>query len=231
MRFLGALKTDIKFQFNQGFYLLYMLMTLVYMLIVIKVPVNMKMIVVPLIIYTDPSFVGFFFIGGIVMLEKQQGVLNYIVITPLRSKEYLLSKVISLAILGVTAAIIIVFFTYDGIVKWITLIVGMLLTSIFFTLYGFIVAASCKTINEYFIKMIPYMLLIIFPCFSVIGFKYEFIFSVVPSVAGLKLIIGAFNNIGNKESLLYISFLLVANILMFFKVNNVFNNRIAYGGE
>lgn len=231
MRFIGALRSDIKFQFKQGFYIVYILLTLIYMLIIMNLPKDINDVVVPLIVFTDPSVVGFFFIGGIIMLEKEQKVLQYLVVTPLRSKEYLLSKVISLTVLGEVAGIAITLVSYNGNVKWSILIIGILLSSIFFTLYGFIATVGCKTINEYFIKMVPYMMFVVLPCFSVLGFKYNFIFYIFPSVAGLKLVMGAFTNIANLEGFLYILFLLIADILLFFKVNNIFNNKIVYGGE
>lgn len=231
MRFIGALKSDIKFQYSQGFYLVYVLITLIYMLIIKQLPENISSIIVPLIVFTDPSIVGFFFIGGIIMLEKEQKILQYLVVTPLRSKEYLLSKVIGLAVLGEIAGIVITLITYKGNVNWFILINGILLSSIFFTLYGFIAAAGCKTMNEYFIKMIPYMLFVVLPCFSLIGFKYSFIFNIFPSVLGLKLVMGAFTSIGTLEVFLYIIFLTLIDILMFIRVDKIFNDKIMYGGE
>ncbi|MCX8055940.1 MAG: ABC transporter permease, partial [Ignavibacteria bacterium] len=77
MRIISALKADIKFQAKQGFYSVYILLTLVYMIILEQVPNKYQNIVVPLVVFSDPTIVGFFFIGGIVMLEKVQGVLDY----------------------------------------------------------------------------------------------------------------------------------------------------------
>ncbi len=72
MRITNAIKADVKFQVKQGFYAVYVIITLIYMLIIYQLPDHMGEIVVPLIIYFDPSIVGFFFIGGIVMLEKRK---------------------------------------------------------------------------------------------------------------------------------------------------------------
>src|SRR5690554_1144750 len=160
MRLFNAFRADIRFQFKQGFYLVYVVLTFIYMIILAKFPLDWKELAVPLVVFSDPSMVGFFFIGAIVMLEKVQGVLKYVTVTFLRSIEYLLAKVLSLTILAITAATMIVPVTYHEPLNWFILIVGIALTSSFFVLYGFIAAADCTTMNQYFIKMIPYMLLI-----------------------------------------------------------------------
>lgn len=231
MRILGALKADMKFQFKQGFYVVYVIITLVYMIAIRQLPPSIGRIAVPLVVFTDPSIVGFFFIGGIVMLEKVQGVLQYIVVTPLRTKEYLIAKVISLSVLAETAGLLITAVSYEGSINWILLVVGIMLSSVFFTLYGFIAAAGCNTMNEYFVRMVPYMLVMILPCFSLIGFQYSFIFGFFPSVAGLKLVFGAFHGISALEATVYILYLTIFDVLLLRYVEGVFNRRIVFGGE
>ncbi len=164
IRMLNAIKADVTFQLKQGFYLVYILLTIIYMLIVHQLPEHMRIVVVPIVIFFDPSIVGFFFIGGIVMLEKTQGILDFLIVTPLRSKEYLMAKAISMAMLAILASCAITLVAYQGEVRWSLLILGIGISALIFTLYGFFVAAKCKSLNAYFIKMIPYMLLIVLPC-------------------------------------------------------------------
>jgi len=229
MRLINVFRADIRFQFKQGFYLVYVMLTFIYMIILAKFPPEWKELAVPLVVFSDPSMVGFFFIGAIVMLEKVQGVLQYVIVTPLRSIEYLLAKVLSLTILAISAATMIVLVTYHEPLNWFILIAGITLTSSFFVLYGFIAAADCTTMNQYFIKMIPYMLLIVLPCFSLIGFSYSWIFNVFPSVAGLQLVFGAFNGLDIKGILALIIYLIVVNIALLFYVKNIFENMVTKG--
>ncbi|TCT15374.1 fluoroquinolone transport system permease protein [Natranaerovirga pectinivora] len=213
MRVANALKADIKFQVKQGFYGVYIVLTIVYMVILSAIPEEIRKILIPLIVFSDPSIVGFFFIGGIIMLEKGQGILQYLAVTPLRLKEYILGKVISLSILAVLAGFMITAVTYRGSVNWILLFLGVFLSSAFCTLLGFGVGLRSKTINEYFIKMIPGMLLIAVPCFSLlISHPYGIVFNIFPSVSGLKLVYGAYQGIAPLE--------LVGNsiVLMFFTI-------------
>jgi fluoroquinolone transport system permease protein len=231
LRILSAIKSDIMFQVKQGFYTVYIILTIMYMILMSLLPTKISNIAVPLIVFSDPSVLGFFFIGGIVMLEKVQGVLLYILVTPLRTKEYLISKVLSLSLLAVAAGVAITFVSHKQNVNWILLILGIFLTSVFFTLFGFLVAAGCRTISQYFIKAIPYSLLLIIPCFSAVGFKYSWAFNIIPSVAGLKLVLSVFNIIPMAETIFCIALLVLANFIMLHYVERIFNIRIVYGGE
>ncbi len=210
MRLLNALKTDIIFQYRQGFYWIYLLITLVYMTIMSKLPEgNIKAVGVMLAVFSDPSMLGFFFIGGIVMLEKVQGVIKYLGVTPVYSWEYLLAKALSLSLVSLAAGSLITKVTYKGEVRFGLLLLGILLSSVFFTLYGFLIAAWARTINQYFIKMVPFMVLIALPCFSFLLKEQSVLFDLFPSVAGLRLIQGAFFGIPSSRALLNVFILLV----------------------
>ncbi len=229
MRIVNALKADVRFQIKQGFYLVYVLLTFIYMVILGKLPQEWKSTVIPLVLFSDPSMVGFFFIGALVMLEKVQGVIQYVVVTPLRSMEYLLAKVVSLTILAIAATVMITLATYGYDLNWFLLILAVTLISSFFVFYGFIVAVRCTTLNQYFIRMIPYLMLIILPCFSLIGFPYSWMFNIFPSVAGLKLVFGAFNGIDILSASAYTVYLLAANLAIARYVEQVFDRMATEG--
>ncbi len=208
IRMLNAIKADVTFQLKQGFYLVYILLTIIYMLIVHQLPEHMRIVVVPIVIFFDPSIVGFFFIGGIVMLEKTQGILDFLIVTPLRSKEYLMAKAISMAMLAILASCAITLVAYQDEVRWSLLILGIGISALIFTLYGFFVAAKCKSLNAYFIKMIPYMLLIVLPCLLLlVQTPFDWVFSVFPSVAGIRIVYGAFTGMHWLEAGLHLIYL------------------------
>ncbi len=192
MRLLAALKSDVKFQYKQGFYFVYAALTAMYLLILHYIPQGiLKSYAVPVTIYSDPAVIGFFFIGSIVMLEKQQGIIDCLAVTPLDPKEYLLSKAISLGTVGLISSVIIAASAGIGI-RWFAVIISVLLNSFLYTLFGFITAGGAKSINSYFMRAIPVMLVMILPCFSLIGFPLSWLFRIFPSVAGIELLIGAF---------------------------------------
>lgn len=228
MRLMHAVWADMRFQFKQGFYLVYVLITIMYLILLSFLPQDALSIALPLIVYSDPSILGLFFIGGIIMLEKVQGVLSVLVVSPLRTIEYILSKVISLAFVSVLAAIAITGFSHYGNVSWLLVFLSTILTSGIFTLSGIMINAGCHTVNQYMIKTVPYMLLFVLPCLSLIGFPYSWVFTIIPSVAALRLMLGAYMEIPLYEAIGLIIYLTGMNYLFLRWTIRVFENKIIY---
>ncbi|TCK98679.1 fluoroquinolone transport system permease protein [Natranaerovirga hydrolytica] len=216
MRIINAIKSDMKFQIKQGFYAVYVILTIIYMVVINQLPESIGNIVVPVVVFSDPSIIGFFFIGGIIMLEKNQGILEYLSVTPLRMKEYLISKILSLSMLAIIAGSIITLVTFNGKVNWFVLIIGITFSASFFTLFGLYIALKCKSINEYFIKMIPGFLVIGLPCIYFLDIPYGWLLSIFPTVTGLRLIFGAFFGISAEVFLMNVTLLIVFTIIAFY---------------
>jgi fluoroquinolone transport system permease protein len=228
MRLLSATWSDMRFQIKHGFYLVYVVITIMYLIILSFLPENIFSVALPLVVFSDPSVLGLFFIGGIILLEKGQGVLMVLVVSPLRTQEYILAKVISMALISVLAAFAITFFSHYPTVNWWLLLISTILASAIFTLIGIIINAGCNTVNQYMLKTIPYMILFILPCFSLIGFPYSWLFTIVPSVAALKLMLGAYHGIVWYEATALTVYLLGFCYLLLRQTIRVFENKIVY---
>lgn len=228
MRLWHAIKADILFQFKQGFYFVYVFVAVMYLVMLSFLPEKIFLIATPLVVFSDPSLLGLFFIGGIILLEKGQGVLTVLVVSPLRTTEYILAKVISLGFISVLAAVAITLFSGYQQVNWFILAASALLTSAVFTFSGIMINAGCNTVNQYLLKTIPWMLLLTLPCFALVGFPGSWIFTAVPSVAALKLMLGAYWGIGWIEALLLIVYLSGVNFLLLKWTVRVFENKIIF---
>lgn len=73
MRFINALKNDVRFQIKYGFYFLYAFFSAVYIAVLVVTPPVYQKIVSSLIVLSDPAMLGVFFVGGIWLLEKGEG--------------------------------------------------------------------------------------------------------------------------------------------------------------
>ncbi len=226
MRFINSVRADMKFQMKQGFYFVYAVITVMYLIILSFLPPNVLKITLPLIVFSDPSVLGLFFIGAIIMLEKSQGVLMVLVVSPLRTIEYILSKTLSLAFISVLAALVITLFSKYHSVNWLLLVISIILTSSIFTLCGIMINAGCNSVNQYMLKTIPYMLLLVLPCLSLIQFPYSYLFTVIPSVAALRLMLGAYMGIGWLEAFALIIYLIIVNYFILKLTVRVFESKI-----
>ena len=228
MRLVHAILADMRFQMKQGFYFVYVIITIMYLLILSFLPKDALSIALPLVVFSDPSILGLFFIGGIIMLEKAQGILMIIVVSPLRTMEYILAKVLSLAFISVLAAFVITGFSNYKSVNWLLLLISTILTSSIFTLIGIMINSGCQTVNQYMLKTIPYMLLFVLPCFSLIEFPYSYLFTIVPSVAALRLMLGAYLGIEWIEAIGLSIYLILMNYMALRMTIRVFENKIVY---
>ena len=109
MRAAAALKYDILFQLRHGFHYAYLFISAVYILILRTLPAEAKSLLLPVIVLTDPTVLGLFFIGGIVLLEKGQRTLESLFVTPLRILEYIGAKTVSLTVMALAVSFIISF--------------------------------------------------------------------------------------------------------------------------
>jgi len=134
-RLKNAVSSDILFQWKHGFYIIYLVISLVYVVILNQLLKLWLSRAVPMVIFSDPTVLGIFFIGGILLLEKEQGILMALSITPLRMKEYVVSKLISLTAVAIFSTVLITLTVYGNQVNFLYMIMGVSLTSVFFTLW------------------------------------------------------------------------------------------------
>lgn len=228
MRLINAVKADLRFQWKHGFFLIYIILTLLYLLVVNFLPEEILPVIVPVLIFSDPAILGLFFVGGILMLEQVQGVLLTLSVSPLRVWEFILSKIVSLTIVSVLSGVVLAAFTVGNSVNYLFLVVSIVLSSGFFTLFGVIIGSGCTNVNQYFVRMIPYMILMVIPCVSMFFPNVSKWLIWIPGVAGLKLMMNAFGSIYNFETIGLTFYLLVLDYFMFRLSIKVFETKMIY---
>jgi fluoroquinolone transport system permease protein len=144
-------KYDILFQLKQGFYTVYAILSVIYLLILFYIPKDVRMEVTAFILLNDTAVLGNVFVGALVLLEKQQNILQSLFITPLKLSTYLWSKVISLTLIALIVSSLIGFVPGGMLKNWIAMLSAVTLSSVLFTFLGLGVSARVRTLNEYFI--------------------------------------------------------------------------------
>ena len=215
-RTFSSLKADIAFQTKQGFLAVYVVVAAIYIIILSQLPQSILQYAVPIVVFTDPSVLGLIFIGGILMLEKEQGVTQFLAVTPLKFSEYIISKVLSLAAISLVAGLIISISSYHGAANYLLVCTSIMLVSIFFSLLGYIISQKCTSVNSFIMKSVPFIALFIIPCFSIIGFKGSELFLAVPTVAAFRLMIGAYTGIKTLFALALVLYVALWDAFMIF---------------
>jgi fluoroquinolone transport system permease protein len=148
-RFTSAFRNDLRLQFRHGFYYVYLVLAILYVIILRLLPDSARDLLLPLVIFTDPAIAGFYFIGAIVLLERADGTQQALFITPLRVRDYLLSKVLSLTTLAVATSLAIALFAVGPTFNILALFIGATLTSVLFVLLGLAFVSRFKVLNIY----------------------------------------------------------------------------------
>ena len=147
------IKYDIDLQWRSGYWTVYAVVGLLYMLILFNIPINARDEVATYLIFSDTSVLGLIFVGAIVLLEKQQGVLQSMSVTPLKLNTYLFSKVLSLSLLSVFISSLLWIIPLWSFKGYILLLAGVLLSSIMVTLFGLGFAAGAESFNQFLARV------------------------------------------------------------------------------
>ena len=159
MRLGSLFISDIRIQYKYGFYWLYLFFSIFYIALLSAFPEAWRAKAAILMIFTDPAAMGLYFMGAIVLFEKSERVLDSIAVSPLKTAEYVLSKLLSLSVISTLVGLVIGLMA--GIVSHpVLFILSVFLCSCLFSSVGLIVACKISTLNQFVIATVPAEILI-----------------------------------------------------------------------
>jgi len=185
------LKKDITLQWRQGFWLVYIVITAIYVTILLSLPEKNRLLVSLLLILSDTTMLGILFVGALVLLEKQQAVIQSLFVTPLEPSSYIWSKTISLTLIATCMSTLVYLPVWKFNAHTPVLLITIIFTSGTFVLLGLGLAARIETINQYFGLLMGVSMLLIFPVIPYILLDQHPLFLFLPYVASLDLMLDA----------------------------------------
>lgn len=147
---------------------------------------------ITLLIYNDPAIVGFIFIGIAIILEKDQEVLPAFFVTPINHHVYLISRIITLSILGFLGALIMVITAKGTSINFVHFSVGVFSTCVLFSLLGILVVGKTTEILRFLLYGIPFLLFMSLPLLNYFDLTDWNFFKLFPIQGGLNLIINSY---------------------------------------
>lgn len=169
--------------------------------------------IIALLIFSDPSMMGFIFVGVMVLFEKQAGTSSALIVTPLRPWQYLLSKSISLTIPALIISIAMTFASRES-VNLMLVIIAVFLTSVLFLLLGFIGAQRVKTFNQYILIIPMFIAPLSIPIIDYFGLWESPLMWIIPTQSSLVLLKAAFVEVVVWKQILSIFVLLLSIVLV-----------------
>lgn len=134
----------------------------------------------------------YLFVAGLLLFEKGEHTLDALIITPLRTHEYLSSKLVTLTTLALVESLLTVLFAYGFDFNLPLLLAGVASLAATYTLIGLIVVVRYETFSDFLIPAIAYNAVLQLP------FLYYFriwdtpLFYLWPSLPPLLLMKAAF---------------------------------------
>lgn len=187
------LKKEITLQWRQGFWLVYFVFTAIYVTVLLSLPETNRMLVSLILILSDTTMLGVIFIGALVLLEKQQAVIQSLFVTPLEPSQYIWSKTISLSLIAISMSILVYLPVWHFNEYTLLLLACIAFTAGTFVLLGLGLAARIDTINQYFGLLMGVSMLLVLPVLPYMLLDQHPLFLFLPYVASLDLMLGALN--------------------------------------
>lgn len=161
MRFRHLFLLDMRFQAKYGFYLLYAVLTAIYVIILFALPEGWREKAAAMLIFSDPAAMGLFFMGAIVLLEKSEHTPWAFAASPVRAVEYIGAKVSSLSVISLVVAAVLA--QAAGAEHLPLVLLGTLVSGVIFTLSGILVATKIAGLNQFLLWSVPVEILCFVP--------------------------------------------------------------------
>jgi fluoroquinolone transport system permease protein len=195
-RLISTLRLDVLNQYRERFYFASALVLAV-MGAVIGVLPPAAVAVLPAILLTNMLVATFVFLGGLLLLEKGQGTLEGLIVTPLKPGEYLLAKILSLTGLAVLENVVITAAArVSGLLSeadWGWVLIGSALSGAVYTLLGFLTVIRYDTLNEFLMPMIFATALLQLPALVCFGMPEYRLLYLLPTHGPLLMFQAALN--------------------------------------
>lgn len=130
--------------------------------------------VIPMVLLGDLATMGYMFIAAIIYFERGQGSINAVISTPVKTKEYIQSKIISFFIYILCVSLLVVYivsFTKGLEVKFIFVLLSISITSVFYMLLGLVLATKYKNFTDFLFPTGIVFLLLFVPILALLNLK------------------------------------------------------------
>ncbi len=200
-RLISTIRWDFQLQLRNGFYFAAAVVAVALAAGLSQLSEQNLVLLLPPLIMGNMMMNTFYFIAGIVILEKGEGTMEAQVVTPLRSWEYLASKIITLTALSLIESFVIIIFSFGFSLNWLAMIFGIVLLGPIYTLFGFIAIIRYDSINEYIFPSVLYSIIFSIPMAFYFNLLESQLFYLHPLQAPLLLLKAAFQPIESWQVL------------------------------
>ncbi len=198
MSLFRQLLWDLRLQKRYYFWAIALVISAVWLVLLINLNDSIRLRWLPALIFFDLSNIGLLFIAGCLYLERRQGTLYALVISPVSCGRWLTVKLISLSLLTAACAILIVIFSGTA-VNWLLLIPAVLANAAVFILCGFLLVLPFDDLLNYFTGMALALLILSLPLIGYFEIYVHWLYWLLPTQPVLVLLTAGFATIDSMS--------------------------------
>lgn len=193
-RFGASLWTQIVYQHRNGFYVASLVTIALFVALLAGLPETFdqatRRVVFGVFTVFAVQITTFFFVGGILLLERGEGVLSALAVSPLEASEFVMARTVTLAALATAEASIVVLALARVEVSVALFVAGTGALSLLLTFAGVVFFSRYGTLNE---ALAPSVLATIVLSAPALGFAWASpVWNLHPTYAAMQLVGAAF---------------------------------------
>jgi fluoroquinolone transport system permease protein len=235
---LNALRWDLVIQVRNGFYWASAFLVVMISALLLFVPgisrTNSELWV-PAILAINLQITTFFFVAGLILLERDEGTLTALAVSPLSASGYLAMRTFTLTGLAAAETMAIVWIGFGTSGSWWLTLAGTAALGVIYTGFGAAVAARYESVNALLLPASAFVALLLLPLLPHFGLAPRWLFFIHPLEPPLSLLRAGYGVIDRTE----IAFATVGSIgwsaLAFVwgrnRVRELMQNTLASGGR
>jgi fluoroquinolone transport system permease protein len=168
-RLAATVRTDVRVQLRNGFYFATALVAACSILLLRWLPAQTAELLLPVVVLENIVVNTFYFVSGLLLLERGEGTLAAQSVTPLRTDEYLAAKLLTLTALSLVESLAIATAVRGPGGRLAVMALGIALAAALFCFAGVALVVRYESINEFIMPSVLYTSLLSLPVLGYFG--------------------------------------------------------------
>ena len=200
--FTAALRWDVVLQARNGFYWASAFVMLLIGGLLLALPAAARAneaVWVPAILAVNLPITTFFFMAGLMLLERDEGTLTALAVSPLTPGGYLAARTVTLTALAAVETMVLVMIAFDAGRSWLFVLSGTSALGVIYTGIGAAVATRYASINALLLPASLVVGVLLAPLLAHVGLAPRRLFLLHPIEPALTLIRAGYAPAGPGE--------------------------------
>jgi fluoroquinolone transport system permease protein len=188
---LTALRWDVVVQARNGFYWATLVLVLIIGGLLVTIPETARAnaaVWVPALLAVNLQITTFFFVAGLILLERDEGSLAALAVLPITAGDYLAIRTVTLTGLAAAETLVVVWLGSGTGGNWFVIMSGIVVLGIVYTGFGAAVGSRYSSVNTLLLPASLIVTMLLLPLLAHFGMASRAIFFLHPIEPALTLI-------------------------------------------